>query len=82
MSDSRGKQNKNNDLYAVLGCPKSANVSSFLTIVMDFKIQTEQIMAEYRVKALSLHPDKIVNESQNVKDEANERFQELQVLFT
>ena len=49
---------------------------------MDFKIQTEQIMAEYRVKALSMHPDKIVNELQNVKDEANKRFQELQVLFT
>uniref|UniRef100_A0A914HG51 J domain-containing protein n=1 Tax=Globodera rostochiensis TaxID=31243 RepID=A0A914HG51_GLORO len=56
------------DLYEVIGCPKSAS--------------KEQILAEYRLKVLALHPDKVAgvggSEERLSEDEANKQFQQLQ----
>uniref|UniRef100_A0A183BWJ9 J domain-containing protein n=1 Tax=Globodera pallida TaxID=36090 RepID=A0A183BWJ9_GLOPA len=57
------------DLYEVIGCPKSAS--------------KEQILAEYRLKVLALHPDKVGgggggSEERLSEYEANKQFQQLQ----
>ncbi|KFD46749.1 hypothetical protein M514_12376 [Trichuris suis] len=44
---STGSTNSDKDYYAVLGCDETSS--------------TEQIIAEYRVRALRLHPDKTGN---------------------
>uniref|UniRef100_A0AC34FNQ2 J domain-containing protein n=1 Tax=Panagrolaimus sp. ES5 TaxID=591445 RepID=A0AC34FNQ2_9BILA len=49
-------------LYEILGCNSSATV--------------EQILAEYRVRVIGAHPDKIIDE--NEKAEAQKRFHTLQ----
>uniref|UniRef100_A0AC35GJF0 J domain-containing protein n=1 Tax=Panagrolaimus sp. PS1159 TaxID=55785 RepID=A0AC35GJF0_9BILA len=49
-------------LYEILGCNPSANV--------------DQILAEYRVRVISAHPDKIIDEKE--KAEAQKRFHTLQ----
>lgn len=52
------------DLYAIMGCSQNSTC--------------EQIAAEYRIKARSLHPDKAMHNMDDERNDLNQRFQHLQ----
>ncbi len=76
------KRKPEDDYYDILGCDQLSSVPNngilarfhiFFGLAENNRFQTEQILTEYKIRALELHPDK------NPKDSsAGARFKELQ----